>query len=499
MEFVYFKILQDIKLPFEYSLVGNDVYKADSSQPEIAGADTLGIIKVLDWNVSELKYNGGPEPIYEDNVLMFVKVSTGGTQLEVSRFFEYECKHCGHINYTPSLNGKTVEPFECQNDVCKRKNCFKPLFPSELVKPIWRIGYKPMEAPVYEVYKDVYEYVKDHLVLKDDEYHIMTLWIMSTYLVDDFNTAPYLIFIAPKSSGKTQCLNVIAELGYRAFLTVSVTAPAIFRAIDSWHITPLIDESEFQVNTEHPSESSQALYAVLNGGYKRGNFALRTEGESRIPTRFDIYGFKAVASTKSFLPTLETRGIVFNVAQGMPKNILIDENRSKMIRSKLIHFRFSYLKKLKTIIPESNSGRLTELFIPLFTTAQTMIRIDGIKTIIDYEGLSRILYKKLRSMETDRKQEEQTSPEAQIVQSVCNNLELGIDSISAKTIAIDVKWTDESDTKEFRKVTQRIGYILKELGIKTTKGESGNIIDLNNEEVVIRINELKQRYINAAK
>jgi hypothetical protein len=494
--FVYFKILEGLDLPFKYSLVEKDIYKADNTQEGIEAADTDKIIEVINWEVHDKQYNGGPEPIYEDNCLMFVQPDQDGRKLEISRFYEYECKRCGHINYTPPHNGKLSEPFECQNDACGRKGPFDAKFPMELTKPIWKIGYKPIDAPAYEVYKDIYEYIKDHLVLKDDEYHIMTLWIMASWLVDDFDTAPYLIFIAPKSSGKTQCLNVILELGYRAFLTVSVTGPAIFRSIDAQHITPLIDESEFQVNTEKMSESSAALYAVLNGGYKRGNKALRIEGEARIPTAFDIFGFKAVASTKLFLSTLESRGIIINVAQGMPKNILIDMERPKRIRSKLINFRFSNLKKLKTVIPESKSGRLTELFIPLFTTAQTMIKTNGIASIIEYDTLCDLLNKKLKSMETDRKHEEEGSPEAQVVRSIRDNVELHIESITAKTIAQDVKWAEESEKKDFQRTIQRIGYILKELGLKTEHSGKGNRIDLNNDENLLRIDELKKRYLN---
>lgn len=496
--FVYFRILEDIELTFEYTPFKDDIYKAESNQPGIEAASQNEIIKVIDWDVKELSdvqlYNGNSEPINDNGKLCFIHPSEDHKTLEIGIFGEYKCQRCGNISYIPITNGIIKEPFECFNDVCKRKGQFIPLFPKELVKPIWKPGNRPIKATSHEIYQDIYEYLKDHLILKDDEYHLMTLWIMASYLVDDFNTAPYLLFIAPKSSGKTQALNVIHELGYRAYLTVSVTGAAIFRAEDIWHITPLIDESEFQLNTDKPSESSQALYGLLNGGYKRGNNALRIEGESRTPTSFDIFGFKAIASTKVFLSTLESRSIIINMTQGMPENILIDEDRSKIIRSKLLYFRFSTLKKLKIIIPKSNSGRLTELFIPLYTTAQSIQSTNGTNPIITYDKLIDLLDRTLRSMESDRKQEELSSQEAQVVKVINDLKDLKCDSITSKTIAQELKWVDENDNKAFRGVIQKIGYILRPLGIKTTHTDKGNIIDLNDEITVNKLLELKQRY-----
>jgi len=497
--YVLFNIIDDVKLPFEYVHIEKGLYKARGDQDGIDAAEQNNHINVLEWDYKEnnggTTYNGGMEPIYDNGKLCFVKPSEDKRKIEKGIFGEWKCQRCDHVSFV-EMNGTVKEPFECFNDTCGRKGPFIPLFPKELTKPIWKVPDMPISSSASEIYKDIFEYLKDHLILQRDEYHIMTLWIMASWLVDDFNTAPYLLFIAPKSSGKTQALNVIHELGYRSFLTVSVTASAIFRAADLWRITPLIDESEFQVNTDKPSESSQALYGLLNGGYKRGNCALRIEGDARIPTSFDIFGFKAVASTKIFLPTLESRSIVINMNQGMPENILIDEVRSRAIRSKLLHFRYSTLKKLKIIIPKSNSGRLTELFIPLYTTAQVLQKSDSAKSIITYDDLVVLLDRTLRGMESDRKQEERGTPEAQVVKIIVDLMVPGITSIMPKTIAQETKWADEENQKEFRKTVQRIGYILKELGIKTKREDKGNIIDFTDDETIFKINELKTRYIN---
>jgi len=167
------------------------------------------------------------------------------------------CQRCNHINYV-EINGTLKAPFECQNDTCRRKGQFKPMFPQHLVKTIWKLPGKPLESTPHEIYNDILCYLKSHLILKPDEYHLMTLWIMASYLVSEFDTVPYLLFIAPKESGKSQALSVINHIGYRGFLAASVTPASLFRAIELWKITLLVDEAEFQINKD--TENGQALY-----------------------------------------------------------------------------------------------------------------------------------------------------------------------------------------------------------------------------------------------
>lgn len=69
-----------------------------------------------------------------------------------------------------------------------------------------------------------------------------------------------------------------------------------------------------------------------------------------------MYGFKAIASTRAFLATLESRSIIINMTQGIPANILIEENKAVLLRSELIYFRYTTLGKLKLSQPVSTSG-----------------------------------------------------------------------------------------------------------------------------------------------
>ena len=338
-----FQILTSDRLPFEYNIDKTGVCYCDGDNDGVERAESHSMIHVIERNVPRMfnRFIGGPEPIL-NGTLKYVTPTTDcngttGADLDIQEYGGWKCVRCDYISFIPLVKGKILKPFECESDTCGRKGPFVEQFPLDLVKPIWKLPLPPIESNGEEIYLEIYAELKKYLVLKDEEYSIITLWIMASWLVDDFQTCPYLCLIAPKSSGKTAVLNVLSELAYRSVSAISVTAASLFRAIELWHVTLLIDEAEYQVKQE--TEAGQALYGCLNGGYKRGSFALRTEGESgsRIPSAYDVFGFKAIAATKLFHPTLESRSIVINMVQGMPLKILIDEGDMSRLRAKLLH------------------------------------------------------------------------------------------------------------------------------------------------------------------
>lgn len=504
---VKFNIISDSLMSFCYFPSGDGSFTADES-PEIDRYEEMGIIKTIERDIpyADNLFMGEPEPIlYEGK--SFIQPCAGshnimGEDLEIGKFGDWKCVRCGHVQNLPLLDGHTTEPFACENDDCRRKSGFTPLFPKALIKPIWKMPGLPIPACGLEVYSDIFAFLKSYLILKDDEYPIMALWIMASWLVDDFTTAPYLLFLAPKESGKSQALDALALLSYRATKSISVTCASLFRSIELWHITLLIDESENQLNIH--TETGQALYGCLNGGYKRGSFAMRTEGDAgnRLPQNYDVFGFKAIGTTKITHPTLESRSIVINMTKGIPEKILFDETRAFIIRSKLLYWRFSTLHRLPIVVPESLSGRIIEMFISLFTVAQVLRYTEGIKTPIKYEALMALLNKKIRELESYRKAEESTSEEARVIETIRDviadkeNNEPNSDFIYSKELALKLQWVDEySDKKESGKAYVRLSGILKAMGIEVTHRKHGNGIEFLKDDVKERIGSMMKRYL----
>ncbi len=493
---IRFQRLDDITLTFPFESLEDGTCLVNEYEPGIETAEVGEHIKILNTIITP-QISGGPEPILSDGILKFITPCDGGQKLEIREFGEWRCIRCNQITLIPITDNKIYEPFECENEVCGRKTGFRPLFPKELVRPIWPLPGPYIECSGREVYSDILNFCKKYLVLEKREYYVMALWIMATWLNENFKTAPYLTFIAPKSSGKTAALRVLHELSYRAISTVSVTAAALFRCIDLWHVTLLIDEAEYMVRAD--TESGQALYGCLNGGYKRGSYALRTEGDAncRVPAAFELFGFKAIASTKLFLPTLESRSIVFNMRQAVPQEIVIDEEEARVIRSKLLYWRYETLGKLPIVQPRSKIGRIVEMMTPLYTVAQVLKDTDGVKVPITYEGLNILLNDLIEDMQEQRKQEEQDSTEGQVLKVVKDLFDDEYrDSIKIKDIANDLianyEWEEVSGKQ---KISVRVGHILKSIGIQTTRQKYGMVLNHKEPRNAKRLKELYKRFL----
>lgn len=491
-----FIITSTEEMPFLYERTNDGLFTTTASEILLDALEDAGHIQVVQRKIpyKQQLYSGRAEPIL-NGIFKILEPNKDGTSLNEIRIGEFKCLYCGEINFIEQKDNKKYSPFKCEQ--CERKGQFTPLFPEELLKPIWRLPSGIIESDPIMIYSDIYNFIKEYLVLKDEEYHLMTLWIMASYLVDDFKTVPYLLFIAPKESGKSQAMRIINALAYRAFLAASVTPSALFRAIELWKITLLIDEAETQIQSE--TESGQALYQTLNMGYKRDSYAIRVEGENRIPTRFDVFGFKAIASTKIFLPTLESRSIIINMTQGKPSKIIIDELRGDVIRSELLYFKFRYVGKLNIIQPKSNSGRIIEIMTPLFTVAQIFKGLEGIKTIISYENLQNILINKIKELENIRLDEEQGSTEAMIIEEI-HELRSTIgkydSDIKIKKISMGLGWIDEySDPQKIKEASGKIGKVLKVMGIPTHRTKNGFVIEHNKLDIKDRIDKAVERYL----
>ena len=207
--------------------------------------------------------------------------------------------------------------------------------------------------------------VRKFIVLDEHQADAVALWIALTYFIDVVDVAPLAIINAPeKSCGKTQLLDLIGKMSYRALPASNATASALFRAVELWKPTILIDEADtfFRDNLE--------LHGMVNAGYLRGGFVLRSEsvGDSFEPKMFSVYSAKALAGVKleKHLPdTTMSRGIIFNLRRKLSHEIVsrlrhADSNLFTGLASKLTRFAEDYseqVRKSRPLLPEALSDR----------------------------------------------------------------------------------------------------------------------------------------------
>src|SRR5262249_3467359 len=107
-----------------------------------------------------------------------------------------------------------------------------------------------------------------------------------------------------------------SELVFRAWSTGSITKAALFRVIEMYHPTLLIDETDTFVGED------EELRGMLNHGHKYDGTVTRTVGEDHQPRKFDVYAAVALAGIGGLADTLADRSVVAELKRRRPSDII---------------------------------------------------------------------------------------------------------------------------------------------------------------------------------
>ena len=141
------------------------------------------------------------------------------------------------------------------------------------------------------------------------------LWAAFTWFTDVVNVAPIALITAPeKACGKTQLLEVFARLARRSMQTSNISPAALFRAIEMWRPSLMMDEADTFMRDK--KGENQELRGVINSGHTRASaYVIRTVGEEHVPAKFSTWGAKAIAGIKAdgLADTITDRAVVFRL------------------------------------------------------------------------------------------------------------------------------------------------------------------------------------------
>jgi putative DNA primase/helicase len=149
----------------------------------------------------------------------------------------------------------------------------------------------------------------DYLILPTGGAEALALWTLHAYTYEAYTITPRLGITSPqKRCGKTRVLEALSLLAPRALLSSNATPAAIFRAIELWKPTLLIDEAD----TVLPG--NEELRGILNSGHtRRSAFVLRTVGDDHEPRQFSTWAPLAIAMIGALPGTLADRSIVLSM------------------------------------------------------------------------------------------------------------------------------------------------------------------------------------------
>ncbi|MEN9659432.1 MAG: hypothetical protein RL571_2897 [Pseudomonadota bacterium] len=162
-----------------------------------------------------------------------------------------------------------------------------------------------------EVLTEAYHLLQKYVIADKETLQAAALWCALTWLVDRATVLPIALISAPeKGCGKSVLLEALSHLCFKPLPVASVSAAAMFRAIDKWTPTLFIDEVDTFMR-DNPE-----LVGVINSGHTRRNaFVLRTVGDDFEPKAFSTWCPKALSgiSAKSLTDSLVSRSIIFNL------------------------------------------------------------------------------------------------------------------------------------------------------------------------------------------
>jgi putative DNA primase/helicase len=234
---------------------------------------------------------------------------------------------------------------------------------------------EPWETPVAgkDVLNEVAATFSRYLVLPLGAADALALWTAHTHAFDAFTHTPRLNFRSPeKGCGKTTALDVTASLTPRALRAENITAPVLFRLVDSCKPTLLLDE------VDNYLRNAEELCGLLNAGHKLGAKAFRCEGENHIVRGFAAFAPAALAGIGALPGTLHDRSIVVRLVRAKAGEITARfdsrriERETELCRklARLAADNFERLKDCDPRLPETAFNRLADNWRPLFAIAE---------------------------------------------------------------------------------------------------------------------------------
>jgi hypothetical protein len=189
---------------------------------------------------------------------------------------------------------------------------------------------KKVKKYLVGAYHQIIEVLKEYSDLEEDNYKIIALWILGTYLHGEFSTYPYLFLNAMKGSGKTRLLRLIATLSHKGTVLLSPTEAVMFRIPQG--STLCIDELEGIMRKENAG-----LREMLNACYKKGSKVFRMKqkkvngSSEQVIEEFEPYKPICMANINGMDNVLEDRCISLVLERSDKQDIMrlvedFDEN-----------------------------------------------------------------------------------------------------------------------------------------------------------------------------
>lgn len=387
------------------------------------------------------------------------------------------------------LDGSTIVPISENSGVIKNKFVSLPPEP---------IDYDNEE----QLYEELLVFISKYFEVTKSFREVAALYIMLTWVYERFNELPYLRVIGTLGTGKSRFLKVMAACSYHPMMLGSSSVAAMFRTIDKFKGTFILDEADFR-----SSEFSSDVAKILNNGHSKGMPVARMRGNTKgefITDIFEVYGPKILASRESFNDAaLESRCFMQRLYPNSKIKAPISigeefEQEAILLKGKLLMFRFRNLSKIE--IKELARGDIKNLRV-----LQVVQPLWNIARLVNNLVASQIS-EQADEMDENLISNQADTQEADVLISILKLLETGKERLHMKDIAdtYNKRFGMRSETNEDgsmnaydhklnlsgRKVGEIVGKVLH---LKKFKDNHG--VYINKDKYTLKIlSMLRERY-----
>lgn len=244
------------------------------------------------------------------------------------------------------------------------------------------------------------ELVGSAISAPDHYLDVITLACATTHKIDDFFSAPRILSLGEKGTGKSTVLTVASYLAANAGPVTGVLAMTAPSYVADYrmnpHTTPVIDEVNHLFGEAGSNGKSSKFYTYLNQGYRRDT-AYAQYQENRVTMRIPIFGIAFLAGLGlACPPDLRERSIVIKMEKAR-KNVSVADFSDPNVRAafqygnRMLASWASSLGRLSTtdvrgLHPELNH-RTMDVWGPLFAIAQAAGDVWVKRLIVAFERI----------------------------------------------------------------------------------------------------------------
>lgn len=191
------------------------------------------------------------------------------------------------------------------------------------------------------------------LALPEGGLEAMALWVLFTHTFDAAEVSPRLALLSPlPECGKTTAFLILSRLVHKAMLASNVSPAVIFRAIERYRPTLMMDEADTYM------EARDDFRGILNLGHLRdAAMVWRADGVKYDPKGFSAWAPIAIAKIGKLPETLESRSIIIPMRRKRPMKW-----SCRIVQTATVHCLTSWLESVR--VGQKTTCKVSTVLIP---------------------------------------------------------------------------------------------------------------------------------------